>query len=274
MPTTFFVNNNSQAAGVTISASHVKDITDDLDTTRCSRSSINAAGSGTVVLTAAQYECVILLLTGVLTGNRTIQVPLTAGAFWYVYNNTTGSYTVTVQGSSGTGITITQTCHALVWADGTNVLRMTPDTEQDGDLAAGTVPALAIEDASLNGRQAAVVADSAVVGGIPVIHAVPVPAGATGDVDVTLTYQTRVAEVWLVKRNAAGGGAGTVQVKNAANAITNAMSIDVADQTVVRCGTIDDAYHTIAAAGTLRVTRTRTASTDETCLVYVLGYRA
>ena len=77
-------------------------------------------------------------------------------------------------------------------------------------------------------------------------------------------------DAWLVKRSAAGGGAGTIQVLNTASAITDAMSINVNDEVVVRAGTINDANFEIAAAGVLRMTRTRTASTDETCTLYVL----
>jgi hypothetical protein len=114
-------------------------------------------------------------------------------------------------------------------------------------------------------------AESNVVGGHPVVYLIPVPAGVTGNVDITITYKTRVLDVWLIKKAAAGGGAGTIQVFNGASAITDAMSIDVADKTIVRAVTLDDAVYEIAAAGTLRATRTRTASTDETCLVVVEG---
>jgi hypothetical protein len=140
-------------------------------------------------------------------------------------------------------------------------------------LGAGSVSQTNLAANSLDGTVAANVADSNVIGGIPVLHRIPVPAGVTGNVDVTLTHKERVVDAWLVKSNAAGGGAGTIQVKNAAAAISDAMSINVADQTVVRAATIDDAAHEIAAAGTLRIARTRSASTDETCIVYVLCVR-
>jgi hypothetical protein len=114
-------------------------------------------------------------------------------------------------------------------------------------------------------------AESNVIGGMPVVYLIPIPAGATGDVDITITYKTRILDVYLIKKSAAGGGSGTVQIKNGATAITDAMSIDVADQAVVRATAINDAAYEVAAAGTLRATRTRTASTDETCLVVVAG---
>jgi hypothetical protein len=132
---------------------------------------------------------------------------------------------------------------------------------------------IAVEAASLSGTQVAVNAAANVIGSIPVIHRVTVPAGTTGDVDVTLTHKTLVVDAWLVKTTAAGGGAGTITVKNGATAITDAMSININDKAIARATTIDDASHEIAAGGTLRVTRTRSASTDESCIVYVKGVR-
>ena len=105
------------------------------------------------------------------------------------------------------------------------------------------------------------------------LHRVAVADGVTADVDVVLTHKTLVTDVWLVKTAGAGGANDTIQVKSTGNAITNAMDINVADQTVVRAGTIDDAQHEIAAAGTLRVTRTKVAAANVACVVYVLGVR-
>lgn len=127
--------------------------------------------------------------------------------------------------------------------------------------------------ALLTGTNVAVNADSNVIGSIPVLHRIPIPAGTTGDVDTVLTHKTRITNVWLVKTAAAGGGAGTIQVKNGSSAVTDAMSINVNDQIIVRAASIDDAQHEIAAGGTLKITRTRTASTSEACIVYVLGVR-
>ena len=117
------------------------------------------------------------------------------------------------------------------------------------------------------------VADANVIGGIPVLHRVAVADGVTADVDVVLTHKTLVTDVWLVKTAGAGGANDTIQVKSTGNAITNAMDINVADQTVVRAGTIDDARHEIAAGGILRVTRTKVAAANVACVVYVLGVR-
>jgi hypothetical protein len=125
----------------------------------------------------------------------------------------------------------------------------------------------------LTGANAADVADSNVVGGVPVVHIIPIPDAATGDVDVVLTHKTRVIDCWAVKTGANGGAANTVQLKSAANAITNALDINVNDQTVVRAGTIDDARHVLDAGGTLRVTRTK-AGGNAACIVYVMAVRS
>ena len=140
-------------------------------------------------------------------------------------------------------------------------------------IAAAAVTQAKIAANVLDGTVAGSVADANVIGGLPVLHRVDVAAGVTGNVDTTLTHKTRVVDAWLVKTGAAGGGAGTIQVLNGAGAITDAMSINIADAAVARALTIDDAQHEIAAAGTLRVTRTRTTSTNEACVVYVLGVR-
>jgi hypothetical protein len=127
----------------------------------------------------------------------------------------------------------------------------------------------------LNGRVAANVAEGNVIGGLPVVHVIDVPDGATGDVDTVLTHKTRVLDVTVVKTGGAGGAADTVQVKNGATAITDAMDINKADKSVVRAGTIDDAQWEVAAAGTLRVTRTNGAAggNNTACKVIVTGVR-
>lgn len=128
---------------------------------------------------------------------------------------------------------------------------------------------------SLNGAQIANVAASNVIGGIPVVHIVPVAAGAAADVDVVLTHKTRVIDVVAVHTGGAGEASDTIQVKNGANAISDAMSWAGADAALVRAASIDDAYHEIAAGGTLRVTTTDNDAGGDVGagIVYVYGIR-
>jgi hypothetical protein len=142
----------------------------------------------------------------------------------------------------------------------------------DGALSADAIGEDLLTPAELTGRVVATVADANVIGGIPVLHRIDIADAATGDVDVVLTHKTRVTDVWAVKTGALGGAANTVQVKNGATAITDALDINIADKTIARATTIDDAQHDIAAAGTLRITRTK-AGGNAACTVYVLGIR-
>jgi len=61
-----------------------------------------------------------LLVTGALTSNATLVLPLDAGSHWIVANNTTGSFTLTVKGATGAGVSITQGSALTVFTDGTN----------------------------------------------------------------------------------------------------------------------------------------------------------
>lgn len=124
---------------------------------------------------------------------------------------------------------------------------------------------------SLGGAQVANGADNNVVGAIPVLHRVVIVAGALGNTDVVLTHKTRVVDAWLVLTGA-GVATTTLQVKNGATAITDAMAASGAAKALVRAATIDSAQHEIAAGGTLRVT-SATGATQPDAIVYVLGER-
>jgi hypothetical protein len=98
------------------------------------RLSLSVAGSANVTLTAAQYAKPILEFTGLLTGNIQVIVPLVSGAAWEVANLTTGAFTLTVIGASGTGVLVGQGRRASVYSDGTNVY---PADNDNVDLSVG-----------------------------------------------------------------------------------------------------------------------------------------
>lgn len=138
-------------------------------------------------------------------------------------------------------------------------------------LHAGFAPSDILQAQTIDGTQFKNVADDNVIGGATVLHRIDITAGALGDTDVTLTHKTRVVDAWLILRGA-GVATTTLQVKNGANAITDAMAASGSDTDLVRAATIDDANHEIAAAGTLRVT-SATGATQPDATVYVLGVR-
>jgi hypothetical protein len=83
--------------------------------------SISVAGSGNYVLSGSELNRIAYNFTGLLTGNRTIIVPQTVQQYW-VANNTTGPYTLTVKTSIAAGYTINQGSRAILYSDGTNVV--------------------------------------------------------------------------------------------------------------------------------------------------------
>jgi len=89
-----------------------------------SRASV-AVTSADVTLTESQARCGYLTTTGVLTGNRSVIVPNDWQGF--VYCNNTGAFTTTVKTSGGAGVVVAQGKRAILFADGTNVVRVTAD---------------------------------------------------------------------------------------------------------------------------------------------------
>ncbi len=64
-------------------------------------------------LTGAELNRISYQFSGVLTANMIIIVPTTVQQYW-VDNNTTGPYTLTVKTAAGTGVAITQTARSIL----------------------------------------------------------------------------------------------------------------------------------------------------------------
>jgi len=87
----------------------------------------SVAGSSDVTLTNSnatsdESRQSVLEFTGTLTGNINVLLP-TVESRYIVYNNTAGSYTLTVAttGNTGTGTAVVQSSHALMYSNGTFV---------------------------------------------------------------------------------------------------------------------------------------------------------
>lgn len=87
----------------------------------------SVAGSSDVTLTVTEAGNIIQSYTGVLTGSINVIVP-TSVAIYFVYNNTTGAFTLTVKTAAGTGVQVTQTKKTIVYCDGTNVVDADDET--------------------------------------------------------------------------------------------------------------------------------------------------
>lgn len=102
---------------------------------------------------------------------------------------------------------------------------------------------------------------------VPMV-ATPATQVATGLVNLNLSFPTGAATatfvvtsadalelVDVIVRKSVAGAGNTVQVKNGATAITNAIAADT-DKTITRAGTIDPAQNTIVAGGAFTVVNT------------------
>lgn len=86
-----------------------------------------AMSDANTTLTMAEARNGILEFTGTLTVQRNIVVPLQPQQ-WTVFNNTAGGFGLQFIGATGTGIVVAATKRAIIYSDGTNVVRVTADT--------------------------------------------------------------------------------------------------------------------------------------------------
>lgn len=84
-------------------------------------------GDANTTLTQAEARNNIIELTGTLTAARNIVLPLAVRQYT-VFNGSTGGFGLQFIGASGTGITVAAGKRAIVYADGTNIVRVTADT--------------------------------------------------------------------------------------------------------------------------------------------------
>lgn len=94
---------------------------DAIDDAIAARLDLSVAGSSDVTLTTSQARHAWHEYNGALTGNINVIVP-TKDKLYHVYNNTSGSYTLTVKTSAGTGIEVPQGYKTALYCDGTNVI--------------------------------------------------------------------------------------------------------------------------------------------------------
>lgn len=82
---------------------------------------INVSGTGDYTLTGAELNRISYEFTGILTGNRNIIVPASVQQYW-VDNETTGAFTLTVKTGAGTGVVVPQTQRTILYCNGTDVI--------------------------------------------------------------------------------------------------------------------------------------------------------
>lgn len=62
----------------------------------------------------------LLIITGSIASTASLILPLTSGSSWVVYNTTSGAGSLSVQGATGSGVTVAQGVVSEVITDGTN----------------------------------------------------------------------------------------------------------------------------------------------------------
>ena len=104
----------------------------------------SVGGSANITLTTANADPTaessnkVLDLNGTLTGNITVFVPQVENNY-LVYNNTSGSFTLDIAATGGTGVEILQGQYEWVYCDGTNVKLAELGTTNASQISSGTL---------------------------------------------------------------------------------------------------------------------------------------
>lgn len=158
---------------------------------------------------ADQARNAIIELTGVLTGNINVIVPTVTKQTLF-YNNTTGSFSLTVKTAAGTGIVVAQGSKRWLYCDGTNVVDALSSyitglpTATITDTTAGAAGVVAMR--LLRNKGAGVAAD--------ILDAIAFGGESSttvqrdyGSVDAQITSPTNGAEAGRVRINSMQAGA-------------------------------------------------------------------
>lgn len=108
----------------------------------------NVSGGANVVLTSAEAQNIIQQYTGVLTNNIAVVVPNTV-QLYYVFNNTSGAFTLQVKTAAGTGFGVQQGGRSILYCDGTNVVNafsFVPSGNQQFPAASASAPSIAFQN--------------------------------------------------------------------------------------------------------------------------------
>lgn len=106
-----------------------------------------AGAAGNTVLTQNEQRIKFMVFTGVLTGNRTLEVDATPWT-WIVYNNTSGAFSLTLRVAGQPGVAIPQGRRAVVYCDGVDVrFASAPAVSNGSEFPTGT-PMLFVQTAA------------------------------------------------------------------------------------------------------------------------------
>ena len=118
-----------------------------------------AGGAQTTALamtdaTLSNARNAVVEFTGTITGNQIVTIPDGIEKTYYIYNNTTGAFTVQFKTVTGTGPTFTATDkgYKIVYSDGTDVIEV-PTTPADGSITSAKLATDAVITAKISAAQ-------------------------------------------------------------------------------------------------------------------------
>lgn len=190
--------------------------------------SLNAVGaSGTLTLTTTQYQAPIIAITGALTANVNYQLPAGVGGFWYIFNNTSGAFSILFSSAGGgSTVTLPQGYTVAVISDGTNI-------------GLGTTNAALINSTYANPSWITSLAASKLTGTLPIANG-GTNATSAGDARTSLGAAASGTNTDITSLNAAAGvqmgtptggakGSGTL---NATGLFVNGVAVGVSGGSV------------------------------------------
>ena len=76
----------------------------------------------------SDYQATIMEFTGTIGADRDINLPNVSGYQWTVFNGTTGGFNIVFKVAGQTGVTVGNNKRCIVYCNGTDIVRVTPDT--------------------------------------------------------------------------------------------------------------------------------------------------
>ena len=155
----------------------------------------------------------VIELTGTITTNVNVTIPDGVEKTYYIYNNTTGAFTVTFKTSTGSGVVFATTDkgYKILYSNGTDVIEV-PTTPADGTITAAklaTDAVTTVKVSNANITNAKLANKSITINGVAATlgSSVTIAAGTDWQAVKTTTFTAVAGEGYFVNTN---GGAYTM----------------------------------------------------------------
>ena len=172
---------------------------------------LNATTGATLTFTngaISNGKNAVIELTGTITTNVNVTIPDSIEKTYYIYNNTSGAFTVTFKTSSGSGVAFATTDkgYKILYSDGTDVIEV-PTTPADGTitaakLATNAVTTVKVSNANITNEK--LTNKSITINGVAATlgSSVTIAAGTDWQAVKTTTFTAVAGEGYFVNTNA------------------------------------------------------------------------